>query len=67
MLDERGLHRVQMVGLAQTFDRGDLVALVHHRQAEAGIDAHAIHQHGARAALAMVTALLGAGQLQILA
>jgi hypothetical protein len=41
--------------------------LVHHGQRQAGVDALAVEQHRAGAALAMVAALLGAGQVQVLA
>jgi hypothetical protein len=67
MLHESGLHRMQPGGRAESLDRGDLGALVHHGQAEAGIDAAAIDDDRTRAALALVAALLGAGQLQVLA
>jgi hypothetical protein len=40
---------------------------VHHGQAQAGIDAAAVDDHGAGAALALVAALLGAGQVQVFA
>src|SRR5690606_6386756 len=42
-------------------------ALMHHRQREAGIDAAAIDQDGAGAALAVVAALLGAGKVEMIA
>jgi hypothetical protein len=58
------LHRVRLLRAAEPFDRDDLAAVVHHRQGQAGIDALAVHQHGAGAALAAVAALLGAGQVQ---
>ena len=44
-----------------------LVALVHHGEGQAGIDAPAVHQHRAGAALAVVAALLGAGEAQVFA
>ena len=37
--------------------------LLHDGQGQAGVDALAVHQHGAGAALAAVAAFLGAGQL----
>jgi hypothetical protein len=52
---------------AEALDGGDLRALVHHRQAQAGHDPPPIHQHRAGAALALVAALLGAGQVHVLA
>src|SRR3984957_2582563 len=67
VLDEGCLHRVQVARLAKPFNRGDLVALVHHGQRQAGIDAAAVHVDGAGSALAMVAALLGAGQADGLA
>ena len=44
-----------------------VVALVHHRQAQAGVDPPPFDDHRAGAALAVVAALLGAGQVQMLA
>ena len=67
VLDEGRLHRMQVLRRAQAFDGGDLVALVHHRQRQAGIDAAPVDDHRAGAALAVVAALLGAGQVQVLA
>jgi hypothetical protein len=67
VLDERRLHRMQLVGRAHAFDGGDLGAVVHDREAQAGIDAAAVDQHRAGAALALVAALLGAGQVQVFA
>ena len=40
---------------------------MHDRERQAGIDAPAIDDHGAGAALAVVAALLGAGEMQMLA
>ena len=67
MLDEGGLHRVQRFALGQPFDRGQFGAVVHHRQGQAAVDALAIEEHRAGAALAVVTALLGTGQVQLFA
>src|SRR5437868_5063019 len=55
-LDERGLHRVQVLGGAQPFDGGDLVALVHEGKAQAGVDPPAVDVNGAGAALAVIAA-----------
>src|SRR4051794_21039158 len=41
---ESGLHGMQIVGTAEAFDRGDRVALVHHRERQAGGDAAAIDE-----------------------
>ena len=62
VLDERRLQRVQVVRRAQPLDGDDLVALVHDRERQAGVDAPAVDQHRAGAALAVVAALLGAGE-----
>ena len=67
MLDEGGLHRMQMLRRAQPFDGGDAVALVHHRERQAGIDPPPVDHHRAGAALAVIAALLGAGEMQVLA
>ena len=64
VLDERRLHRMQAAIVGQALDRGDRLALAHHRQRQAGHDAPAIQQDGAGAALAEAAALLGAGQVQ---
>ena len=55
---------MRLLLLAKPLHRSDLAAVVHHGQRQAGIDALAIDQHGAGAALAAVAALLGAGQVQ---
>ena len=59
---ERRLHRMQCIGRPQTFDRGDLAAIVQQCQAQARIHAATIYVHGAGAALAMVAAFFRAGQ-----
>src|SRR6266851_479496 len=61
--DERRLHRMQGAGLSDTFYRRDLVALVHHGEAQARVHPPAVDMHGAGAALAVVAAFLGAGQV----
>jgi hypothetical protein len=67
MLHEGGLHWVKMVGCAETLDRRDDAALVHDGEAEARIDATAIKDHRASAALAVVAALLRACELEVFA
>jgi len=62
VLDEGGLHGVETAGFAQALDGRDGIAFVHDREGEAGVDAAAVDVDGARSALAMVAALLGAGQ-----
>ena len=67
VLDEGGLHRMQVLRRAEPLDGGDAVALVHHRQRQAGVDPPPVDDHRAGAALAVVAALLGAGEMQMLA
>ena len=58
---------MQFLRRAQPLDGGDLGAVMHHGQSQAGVDALAVEQDGAGAALAVVAALLGARQLQVFA
>jgi hypothetical protein len=67
MLDEGGLHRVQRAIAGEAFDGRDLLALLHDRERQAGVDPAAIGQDGAGAALPEITPLLGAGQPEMLA
>ncbi|MNH24987.1 hypothetical protein D3C79_849480 [compost metagenome] len=57
---------MQLAVAGQPFDGDQLGAVTHDRQREAGVDALAITQHCAGPALAMVAALLGAYQVQLL-
>src|SRR5581483_11145809 len=66
-LDERGLQGMERLRLAQTFDRYDVVVLVHNRQRQARVDAPAVDEHRTGAALPVVAALLRARQMQKLA
>ena len=67
MLDEGGLNGVQDFALGQPFDRGDLRAVQADGKRQTGIDAPAVDQHRAGAALAAVAALLGSGEIEPLA
>ena len=67
MLDESGLDGVEFVAVGETFDGGDLVAVVAEGEGEAGVDAAAVDQDRARAALAVVATLLCAGELEAFA
>ena len=67
MVDERLLQRMQRAVRRQSLDGGDLGAVLHDRQREAGIDPPPVDQHGAGAALAVIAALLGAGQIEMVA
>ncbi len=67
MLHEGLLHRMQLAVPGQALDRDDAIAVAGDGQRQAGIHPHAVHQHGAGAALAVVAALLGAGQAEMVA
>src|SRR5215813_6761932 len=58
MAHESGLHGMQRALLCQTFDGGDLVAVMHHRECQAAIDALSIDDDRAGAALSLVAALI---------
>src|SRR5262245_12114963 len=66
MAHESGLHGMQRALLCQTFDGGDLVAVMHHRECQAAIDALSIDDDRAGAALSLVAALLRTGQREML-
>ena len=65
MVDEGLLQRMKRAALRQTLDRRDLRAVLHDRQREARIDPPAIDQNGAGAALAVIAALFGPGQVEV--
>ena len=67
MIDEGLLQRMQFAVARQALDGGYLGAFLHHRQRQAGIDPPPVDQNGARAALSVVAALLGAGQVEMVA
>lgn len=67
MLDERGLHRVKIAGPPETFDGRDLLSFMHDRECQAGIDAAAIDDDGAGAALAVIAAFLRPSEMEVLA
>src|SRR3954465_12232385 len=58
---------MQFVALRKTFDRCDLIACVHDRKTETGINPAPVHEDGARAALTVIAALLRTGELQMFA
>jgi hypothetical protein len=62
MIPERLLHGVQLAVLGQTFDGGDTASISLHSKNGARLDTHAIQMHGAGAALARITADVGACQ-----
>ena len=67
VLDERPLHRVQLAVGREALDRRHLAALAGDGQRQAGEHAPAVDPDGAGAARALVAALLGARQVEVLA
>ena len=67
VLDEGGLHGMKIARLAETFDCRDLVAFMHDSEGQAGIDAASVDHDSARTTLAVITSLLGSGQMEMLA
>jgi hypothetical protein len=66
-VDERGLQGMELVSLGQAFDGDHRVAGVSDGQSQAGVDPAAVDEDGARAALTVIAALLGAGQSETFA
>lgn len=67
MRDERLLQGMQARAFRDAFDGDDLGILVRDGQRETAIDAPPIEQDSTRATLAVIAALLGAGDAQPLA
>lgn len=66
MGDEGGLHGMQLVAARDAFDGEDVGTVVADGEREAGIDALAVDEDGAGAALTAVASLLGSGQIEAL-
>jgi hypothetical protein len=58
---------MQFLRRAEPLDCGDIVALVHHRKRKTGDDAAPADHHRARAALALIAALLAAREIEMFA
>src|SRR5438093_5945599 len=67
VLHEGGLHGMERAVGRQPLDRDDLGARLHRGQRQASLDAPAVAQDGAGAALPQLAALLGAGEVQVVA
>src|SRR4051794_9269943 len=67
MIDEGLLQRMQRALRRQPFDGGHAGAVLHHGEGEAGNDPASVHQHRTRTALAVIAALLGAGEVEVIA
>ena len=65
--EEGGLRGAEVAGRAEAFDGGDLGALRGDGEGEAGVDAAAVDEDGAGAALAVVAAFLAAGEVEVFA
>ena len=67
MVDERALHGVQLLAARQTLDGDHLAPVGRRGQHQAPVHPAAVEQDRAGAAFAVVAALLGAGQIEVLA
>src|ERR1700730_13117952 len=67
VLDESVLDRMENPVPLQSFDRDDVVALMHDRESETRENPAAVDVDGACAALAVIAALLGSAELELLA
>ena len=66
-LDEGLLQRMEAAVLRQTFDGGDLFSFDFRDGCNAGAHGRAIDEHGAGSAMAFATAILAAGEFQLVA
>ena len=66
-LDERLLHRVEVVAVGEPLDRRHVVAVGLRREHEARADERPVEQHRARPALALLARVLRAGVAELLA
>src|SRR5207237_8568027 len=67
VLDEGCLDRMQNAVSFQSFDRDDVVVVMHDGERETRQDAATVDMDSACAALAMIAALLGSEELELLA
>jgi hypothetical protein len=66
VLNKSRLQRMEPVAVSEPLDRCDGFAVMHCSEREARVDAAPIQQHRARAALAVIAALLGSCQREML-
>ena len=57
---------MQLLAVGEALNRGDLTAGCGGREGQARVDPAAVNEHRAGPALAVVTPLLGAGQIKVL-
>src|SRR5215469_13050688 len=62
-----GLHGMKITRLAETFDGGDLISLMHYRERETRIHPASVDMDRTRSALPVVTPFFGAGYSNVLA
>src|SRR3954464_11831332 len=67
MVDEGGLHGMEVVAVGQALDRRDLVAVMHQGEAETAVDPLSIDDNRARAALSLIASLFCPGQREMFA
>ena len=67
LVDEGLLHRMQLAVLRKPLDGGDVLALGGERQRQTGENTTTFDEYRAGAALAVIAALLAAGQAKMLA
>src|SRR4051812_18643938 len=67
VLQKRRLDRMQLIAVRETFDRCDLIALMHDGETETGINPAAVDEHRARSALTVIAAFFRTGELQMFA
>src|SRR6476620_8365135 len=66
MCDEGRLHGMKLVAARDAFDGEDVGAVMADGQSKTGVDALAVDENGAGAALAAIASLLGSGQMEAL-
>ena len=67
VLEEGGLDGVEVVAVREAFDGGDFGSVGRDGEGEAGVDAAAVDEDSAGSALAVVAALLAAGECEVFA
>src|ERR1700759_2602625 len=66
VLNKSRLQRMEPIAVGEPLDRGDRLAVMHCSKRQAGVDATTVQQHRACAALAVIAALLGSCQREML-
>jgi hypothetical protein len=66
VVDKSRLRRMELLTVDETLDRCDRLGVMHCSKRQARVDATTVQQHRACAALAMIAALLGSCQREML-